>query len=98
MKKDIEELFTHCEVHKIFGTAGSGKTTFLIRKLDELFEKGIEPEQVAFVSFTKKAVEELVERSTKQFTQFKKKQFKYFSFHIVHTIMTINFLRICLNM
>ena len=76
---DIQSLFNHCnQVNKVFGTAGAGKTTFLINKLNELFESGVQPEEIGFASFTNKAVDEMVARSIKKFPQFQPKQFKFF--------------------
>ena len=74
----IDNLFKETKVQKIFGTAGAGKTTFLINKVDELFKSGVRPEEICFVSFTKKAVEEMVERMVKKFPQYKEDQFSYF--------------------
>ena len=77
-KEHINTLFKNNYVHKIFGTAGAGKTTFLIDELDKLFEKGIDPKQIAFVSFTNKAVNEIVDRCTSKFKQFHPQQFVHF--------------------
>lgn len=74
----IKTLFQHCQVHKIFGTAGSGKTTFLINELHKLFESGVEPKEVAFVSFTNRAVNEITERCIEQFQEFNKENFLHF--------------------
>lgn len=74
----IENIFSDIPVTKIFGTAGAGKTTKLIEILNDLFEKGAEPERVVFASFTKKAVEEMIERVLIKFPRFEKSQFKYF--------------------
>jgi superfamily I DNA/RNA helicase len=77
-KEHIDSLFHHCKVHKIFGTAGAGKTTELISRLNELFEQDVEPNRIAFVSFTNKAVDEIISRCINKFTQFKKEQFIHF--------------------
>lgn len=77
-KQSIDSLFQHCKMHKIFGTAGAGKTTFLINKLHTLFEQNVEPSRIAFVSFTNKAVNEITERCLIKFPQFKKNQFQHF--------------------
>lgn len=74
----ISELFKNIPVEKIFGTAGAGKTTFLINKIEQLFKEGIAPEEIAFVSFTNKAVDEMVERMIVKFPKFDKKQFSLF--------------------
>jgi superfamily I DNA/RNA helicase len=80
----IQSLFYNRWVYKIFGTAGSGKTTVLIKELEKLFEDGIRPSEVAFVSFTNKAVNELVERSLKKFDYFNEKEF--FNFRTIHSM------------
>lgn len=74
----INELFKNIPVEKIFGTAGAGKTTFLINKIEQLFNEGTAPEEIAFVSFTNKAVDEMVERMVIKFPKFDKKQFSLF--------------------
>ena len=74
----LKDLFKDKIVHKIFGTAGSGKTTFLINKIDELFKSGVKPEEICFVSFTKKAVDEMVDRMSTKFPKYKRNQFCYF--------------------
>ena len=71
----IENLFKNKSVKKIFGTAGAGKTTFLIAECEKLFESGVNPERIAFVSFTNKSVNEMVERMLLKFNKFDKSQF-----------------------
>lgn len=51
----------------ILGPPGCGKTHFLIRKVEDLLAAGYAPDQIAFVSFTRKAVHEAVERACKSF-------------------------------
>lgn len=74
----IIDTFKESEVEKIFGPAGTGKTTYLINELKSLFKKGITADRIAFVSFTNRAVNELVERCTKEFSHIDKDGFKYF--------------------
>lgn len=81
---EIENLFKTVPVKKIFGTAGAGKTTHLINEIEELFRHKIAPEEIAFVSFTNKAVDEMVERMIKKFPQFKKEQFV--NFRTIHSL------------
>ena len=52
---------------KIYGPPGTGKTTTLLNKLDKLFERGVQPYQIAYLSFTNKAVNEARTRAAKQF-------------------------------
>jgi superfamily I DNA/RNA helicase len=51
----------------LLGPPGTGKTTSLIGKVEEALKAGVLPEQIAFVSFTKKAVTEAMERACKKF-------------------------------
>lgn len=80
----IKSLFTDNTVHKIFGPAGTGKTTYLINELKQLFKDGVPAERIAFVSFTNKAVTELVERCSVEFPHLTKEQFQYFK--TIHSI------------
>lgn len=74
----IEELFKDISVTKIFGTAGAGKTTKLIEIVDDLLKSGVEPERIAFCSFTKKAVDEMVARILTKYKNKTDKNFPYF--------------------
>lgn len=47
-------------ITKIYGAPGTGKTTFV---LDKIKKSGIPADRVAFVSFTRKAVREAIERT-----------------------------------
>lgn len=51
----------------ILGAPGCGKTTTLLGIIEKLIEDGTRPERVAYVSFTKKAVEEAASRAEKKF-------------------------------
>ena len=53
---------------KIYGPPGTGKTTTLLNKLDRLFARGIRPYQIAYLSFTNKAVNEAKQRAANKFT------------------------------
>lgn len=86
--KEIEKIFAGKKVKKIYGTAGAGKTTYLISTIEELFKQGINPERIAFVSFTKKAVDEMIERVLLKFKQFNKEQFR--NFKTIHAICYAN--------
>lgn len=52
----------------ILGGPGTGKTTRLLAIMEEELAKGIRPERLAFVSFTRKAVGEAVERACTKFS------------------------------
>lgn len=81
---EINNLFKTVSVKKIYGTAGAGKTTHLINEIEELFKQKITPEEIAFVSFTNKAVDEMVDRMLVKFPQFKKEQFV--NFRTIHSL------------
>ena len=80
----IDNLFQTTKVRKIFGTAGAGKTTELIRTINELFENGVKPEEICFVSFTKKAVDEMIERMVSKFPNYTRERFN--SFKTLHAL------------
>lgn len=64
------------KINMIFGPPGTGKTTYLLNKLEDLL-KVYAPEEIAFVSFTKKGAYEGKERAIKKFG-FNEKQTPYF--------------------
>jgi len=51
----------------ILGGPGSGKTERLMGRIEQFFRKGVSPERVAFVSFTRAAVKEAVDRFSSKF-------------------------------
>lgn len=65
------------KVSVIFGPPGTGKTSELLRRVNVALASGIEPERIAYVSFTKAAVEEAVDRAVAQF-KYTRKQFRWF--------------------
>ena len=51
----------------VIGPPGTGKTTFLKNKVDKLInEEGVQPNEIAYLSFTVKAAEEIRDRVTKE--------------------------------
>jgi superfamily I DNA/RNA helicase len=61
----------------ILGPPGTGKTTELIKRLDEAFASGVMPEEVALLAFTKKAADVAIQRSMQHFG-FTRNRFPYF--------------------
>lgn len=52
----------------ILGPPGTGKTSFVLREIERLMAEGVAPDKLAFVSFTKKAVSEAVDRASDKFS------------------------------
>jgi superfamily I DNA/RNA helicase len=64
---------------KIYGPPGTGKTTTLVEKVvRKHLAKGVDPEQIAFISFTNKAVNTARKRTLEAFPKFSDKQFSRF--------------------
>ena len=64
---------------RYFGPPGTGKTTTLINKIEEYLDKGVEPKDIAFISFTKKAANEARDRMLVKFPQYTKDDLKNFT-------------------
>ena len=54
-------------VTKVYGPPGSGKTTYLLNRLDEFLDQGIHPSDIAFISFTRAACNEARGRAMVRF-------------------------------
>lgn len=51
----------------ILGPPGTGKTTSLLQEVEDALERGIPPDKIGFVSFTKKSANEAIERACSKF-------------------------------
>jgi superfamily I DNA/RNA helicase len=61
----------------VLGPPGTGKTTFLLKTVEELFKKDIKPYELAYLAFTKKAATEALTRAVDKF-QYEPDQLIYF--------------------
>ena len=63
---------------KIFGPPGTGKTENLLKRVQRYLRQGYSPDEICYVSFTNKAVNECVARVRKRFKEYDEDDFKYF--------------------
>ena len=52
---------------RFFGPPGTGKTTTLLNKVDELLAGGMSPTDIGYFSFTRKAAHEARDRAVARF-------------------------------
>tara|TARA_B100001989_G_scaffold115656_1_gene81305 strand:+ start:300 stop:1970 length:1671 start_codon:yes stop_codon:yes gene_type:complete len=60
------------------GPPGTGKTESLIRKVEELMKQGVDPKEIAYISFTNIAADEAKNRAIKAFPNVPEKKFENF--------------------
>ena len=51
----------------VLGPPGTGKTTFLLKKVEKFLEEGTDPQSIAYLAFTKKAATEALDRAVEKF-------------------------------
>ena len=82
----------------VLGPPGTGKTTFLLNKVEELFKEDIQPYELAYLAFTKKAATEALTRAVDKF-DYEQDQLIYFrtihslcyvSYHDIYNIIFTN--------
>ncbi len=61
----------------VLGPPGTGKTTYLLKTVEELFKKDIKPYELAYLAFTKKAATEALQRAVEKF-EYEPDQLVYF--------------------
>jgi superfamily I DNA/RNA helicase len=72
------EMFNYAKVRPLYGPPGTGKTTRCIAIVSDLLKNGVDPRQIAYVAFTKKAAWEATDRVAKNL-EVPKTGMEYFS-------------------
>jgi superfamily I DNA/RNA helicase len=69
----------HGKTIKIFGPPGTGKTHQLLRRIKWFVKNGTHPSEIAYFSFTNKAVDETIMRLKAELPKYTEDDFPYFS-------------------
>ena len=62
----------------ILGPPGTGKTEYLLRRVEDELANDIKPQEIGYFSYTKKAAREAKDRAIIKFPHLDKKDFRYF--------------------
>ena len=62
----------------ILGPPGTGKTTTLLKLVDDFIKQGVRPKQIGYFSFTKKAATEAADRAAEKFGLDKENDLPFF--------------------
>jgi DNA helicase-2/ATP-dependent DNA helicase PcrA len=65
-------------IQKIIGPPGTGKTTRLLKEVSQAMDEGVDISEIMYVTYTRKAIQEAVERFTLQRTDLCPKDFIWF--------------------
>ena len=68
----------HGKTVKFFGPPGTGKTHRLLERVKRFLKRGVSPDEICYISFTNKAIEECLDRVRKDFKGYDQDDFKYF--------------------
>ena len=68
----------HGKTIKFFGPPGTGKTHRLLQRAKRFLRRGVLPDEICYISFTNKAVQECLDRVRKEFKGYDEDDFKYF--------------------
>jgi superfamily I DNA/RNA helicase len=67
------------DICKVFGPPGSGKTTYLLNRVEHELDDGVQSGRIGYFSFTRKAANEARDRATAKFPHLNEKtDFPYF--------------------
>jgi len=66
-----------CHTTRVSGPPGTGKTTWLLDKVEELLAAGIPPERIIYTTFSRAGITEAITRATRRFG-FSRERFPWF--------------------
>ena len=66
----------HGKTIKFYGPPGTGKTHRLLQRAKRFLRRGVLPDEICYISFTNKAVQECLDRVRKEFKGYDEDDFK----------------------